>query len=351
MEMHYRWTIGLLLALAIGGMSGCTERYIVLTDKGDKAFEQGNYDLAFKRYEAALERYPRYAPALVRVGELAVMDEDWERARVVFTRTIEADPMMVKAYLGRGLAALHLFDYEQAGADFQKAKELGSERADLGLGIYYYLTDRYDAAFAALRYAVRQPGDADVAIRFVFKTAIATGDYATGLELLQDVAISDDDAVQTLWRRMQAELALLDGDTAQANRFASGLKDLPPFGIWYREPSPAALEQMSPFRGAIVEYVHLGSPAYRAGILPGDVITSFELKPVNSAAELERLIEAYLAKSGRSEALFEALRGNQQLAFRILPGGYRWSSAVEGLNGASAAARLTMADKERMEFP
>ncbi len=351
MKANHRWIISLLVALVLGASSGCTEKYIVLTDKGDKAFEQGNYDLAARRYESALDRYPKYAPALVRLGELATMDEDWKQARDIFSRTIEADPMMVKAYLGRGVAELHLFDYEQAGQDFRKAKELGSSRADLGLGIYYYLTDKFDAAFAALRYAVRQPGDADVAIEFVFKTALDTGDHATGLELLQNVAVSDDEAVVTLRRRMQAELALLEGDLDQAGRFASGLKDLPPFGIWYREPSPAALDQMKPFKGAIVEYVHFGSPAWRAGVLPGDVITSFELRPVRSAAELGGLIQAYLAKTGRSEALFEALRGNQQLAFRILPQGYKWTSALEDIENGGAAERLRMAAKALMEFP
>ncbi len=351
MWSNHRWTVGLLVALTLALSAGCTEKYIVLTEKGDKAFEQGNYELATRRYEAALEHYAKYAPALVRLGEIATMNQDWKQARDIFSRTIEADPMMVKAYLGRGVAELHLFEYEAAGRDFKKAKELGSSRADLGLGIYYYLTDRFDAAFAALRYATQQPEDADVAIRYVFKTALDTGDYATGLEVLQGAAVSDDEATRTLWRRMQAELTLLTGDVAGANHLAMGLKDLPPFGIWYREPSPQALAQMSPFKGAVVEYVHFGSPAWRAGMQPGDLITSFDLKPVQSAAALEAAIHAYLSQAGRDEALFEALRGNQQLAFRILPHGYQWTGALEDLGETPLRERLRMAPKSWMEFP
>ncbi len=351
MRSNHRWTVSLLVAFALTASAGCTEKYIVLTEKGDKAFEQGEYDLAAKRYEAALDRYNKYAPALVRLGEIATMNQDWKQARDIFSRTIEADPMVVKAYLGRGLAELHLFDYEAAGRDFKKAKELGSSRADLGLGIYYYLTDRFDAAFAALRYATQQSEDADVAIRYVFKVALDTRDYQTGLEVLRGAAVSNDEAAQTLWRRMQAELALLAGNLSEANRLASGLSDLPPFGIWYREPSPQALATMSPFKGAVVEYVHFGSPAWRAGMLPGDLITSFDLKPIQSAAQLDQAIKAYLSQSGRSEALFEALRGNQQLAFRILPQGYQWSSALEELEGEPLGDRLRMAQKSWMAFP
>jgi S1-C subfamily serine protease len=44
--------------------------------------------------------------------------------------------------------------------------------------------------------------------------------------------------------------------------------------------------------GVMVDALHRGSPAHQAALQPGDVITQWEGREVNSAADLSRLIQA-----------------------------------------------------------
>jgi S1-C subfamily serine protease len=58
----------------------------------------------------------------------------------------------------------------------------------------------------------------------------------------------------------------------------------------------------------------LNSPAYIAGLRPGDVIVKFNGVPVKDASHLKRLV---LQQPGGAEVEIEALRGNQRLKFKV----------------------------------
>jgi S1-C subfamily serine protease len=62
--------------------------------------------------------------------------------------------------------------------------------------------------------------------------------------------------------------------------------------------------------GALVVSVVPGSPAQAAGILPGDVITSFNQKPFRSPTELLKRIQSQ--RAGQN-VVVSVVRGNQEL--------------------------------------
>jgi hypothetical protein len=66
--------------------------------------------------------------------------------------------------------------------------------------------------------------------------------------------------------------------------------------------------------GAVIVRMSLNSPAYIAGLRPGDVIVKFNGVPVKDASHLKRLV---LQQPGGAEVEIEALRGNQRLKFKV----------------------------------
>lgn len=68
-------------------------------------------------------------------------------------------------------------------------------------------------------------------------------------------------------------------------------------------------------RGVLVVRVDSRSPAYKAGVKPGDVIVSLEGEPVKNTESLLNLL--YKFKVGNTIAL-EAFRGSRRVTFRIM---------------------------------
>ncbi len=65
----------------------------------------------------------------------------------------------------------------------------------------------------------------------------------------------------------------------------------PSLGISIADASRQTMKAGSvPIFGAFVGKVAPGSPGARAGIQPGDIITEANLRPVNSAADLEKVL-------------------------------------------------------------
>ncbi|MCS7186112.1 MAG: PDZ domain-containing protein, partial [Armatimonadota bacterium] len=69
--------------------------------------------------------------------------------------------------------------------------------------------------------------------------------------------------------------------------------------------------------GAVIVRMALNSPAYFAGLRPGDVIVKFNGVPVKDASHLRRLV---LQQPGGAVVEIEALRGDKSLKFKVTLG-------------------------------
>jgi len=395
MPSFRRFYYALVLALAVSALSSCTPKYVKLTRQGNVRLEREDLGGAEARFQKALKKSPKYAPALVKLGRIRLELRRWDQANELFTQTIAADPMMAEAYWGRGTARLYLDQLEGALTDLRRAQEMKYPDVALGLGIALYLSSDHVGAWDALAEAGAKDADAWSAVQFLLKNALKSGDLKTARDLLSRVkspvepdqrffpdaapparARSSDEEEEEdeeqeaeeeeeeeradphlkqkgmqLLKRIQAELAYLDGDFGAASSSLAGIDDRLSFGIWFRDPSQSFKSRLGSQRGPVVEYVHLGSPAATAGILPGDVLTSFERKPIKSAAEFETILEAYEDLVTHDDALVEVLRGDQHLAFRMVPGEFRTREVIGNAAQGGSPMKLEMAPDALLKFP
>ncbi len=90
----------------------------------------------------------------------------------------------------------------------------------------------------------------------------------------------------------------------------------PSLGISIADASKIAIKAGAvPVFGALVGRVKPGSPGERAGFAEGDIITEANLRPVNSAADLEKVLNSL---SPGSRLNLTVMRGNQRLNITAL---------------------------------
>ena len=88
----------------------------------------------------------------------------------------------------------------------------------------------------------------------------------------------------------------------------------PSFGLKIADASKITMRQGIPIFGAYVGGVRESSPAARAGLRAGDIITEINMQPVSSADDLERVLKN-LTSGGHVTLIF--LRGNQTLRAEV----------------------------------
>jgi len=340
--------LGFLLALLA---SGCAPHHISLTKQGDALLQKGDRAGAQSKYTAAVKSFPKYAPAIYRLGRMAAEDGKWEDAGKYFTATTVADPQMKEAWRWKGEAELKGGQLEPAMASFNKARELGDTELWLGLGIVSYLTGDYETAFAALEEAVGDPKTSGAAAPYLLKSALASGAFSQAAEVLKKAALPTSATEAALLWRLRAELNYLNRNYPAADEALRKVQEKGNFGFWYREASPALLSRLSGVKGAVVEYTHLGSPAARAGLQPGDVVTSFERKPVRTAAELTTLLAAYRKRPTLDEVLIEVYRAGEQMAFRLTPDAFQTRSLIEQAQEGKEPVTFIQAPVADLVFP
>ncbi|MFM7199658.1 MAG: tetratricopeptide repeat protein [Myxococcota bacterium] len=341
----------LLLIMLLLAISACTPKYVSLTKQGDTLLQKGDKDGAQKRYEAAVKSSPKYAPALYRLGRLTADKGDWRLADQYLTAAVVADPQMPEAIRYKGEASLRLGRLEDAGRELRKSRELGAKGYELSLGIYGYLSQDYELAYEALTEAVQQDAQVLAAVPYVLKAALASGALPPALNALEKAKVPEKAADAALIHRVRVDLLYLSKDYGAALSALSKAQEKAAFGFWFREPSQSLLNRLGAVRGAVVEYVHLGSPAARNGLLPGDIVTSFERKPIRSAAELNKQLELYRKKPTHDEVLLEVFRDGQQMAFRLTPDAFQTRQLIEQTQEGREPTKLSQAPDGDLLFP
>jgi membrane-associated protease RseP (regulator of RpoE activity) len=108
--------------------------------------------------------------------------------------------------------------------------------------------------------------------------------------------------------RLERVLAGQAGRTGQAGK-------RPSFGARIADASRIAMKQGAvPIFGAYIGGVAPGSPAERAGIKPGDIITEINLRPINNADDMEKAL-AGVGPGGRVAVVYT--RGAQKLRSEV----------------------------------
>ncbi|MEW6351034.1 MAG: tetratricopeptide repeat protein [Thermodesulfobacteriota bacterium] len=89
-------------------------------------------------------------------GEFALRVQNWKRAVEHFTRSIEANPRFVIAYVNRAIANSKMGNYDKSIEDLKEAAQINPNLPDVyGLmGLVYEIKKDYPAAVAAYQDAL-----------------------------------------------------------------------------------------------------------------------------------------------------------------------------------------------------
>ena len=88
-----------------------------------------------------------------------------------------------------------------------------------------------------------------------------------------------------------------------------------PFGAAVADASKILMQRgQIPVFGAYVGKVSPGSPAHRAGLAPGDIITELNFRKITSAADVEQALQS-LQRGSRVTVVF--LRGEKSLRTEV----------------------------------
>lgn len=93
-------------------------------DEARKALRDGDFDLALKRIEAALELQPAEAQFHGLRGDVRTRQKRYEDAVTNYDRAIQRDPEFFSFYLGRGMARARLNQLDPARGDLERSVEL-----------------------------------------------------------------------------------------------------------------------------------------------------------------------------------------------------------------------------------
>ena len=172
--MPVRWTYKIpIIALMLLLLSGCTilrprqgkeieivdplverrEQWKKQVDRGNWAFQNGNFEGAITAYRAALAVKPGSSEVQRKIGEIYFQQQHYEKAAAAFAAYLKLEPRDtdVRNYLGYTYEKLN--DYDSAAQEYESTLEYSS--ADLyalnHLGLAYKQTGRLDEAERTLR--------------------------------------------------------------------------------------------------------------------------------------------------------------------------------------------------------
>lgn len=111
-------------ATALEAASGEEERARILNKRGVALVALARTPQAREAFEAALAARPRFAPALVNLGNLLLEEGRTPEAIVFYERAVAADPEYAPAYLNFGIACKRSDRRAEAVRHFRTAARL-----------------------------------------------------------------------------------------------------------------------------------------------------------------------------------------------------------------------------------
>lgn len=137
----YGGLVLLLFLLATGGWGKPTESFQELMDKAREAQQAGKSEQAADLYRAALRLRPHGGSAEFGLGQIALIQKNYQEATQQFSLALRDDPSLVDAYLFRGVAFFNLQKPAQALPSLEQFYRLRPNDPD----IRFYLGGTYNA--------------------------------------------------------------------------------------------------------------------------------------------------------------------------------------------------------------
>lgn len=133
-------------------------------ERAQVRLRMGDRNGALEDYDAAIQRMPDAADLYFRKGMILFEQKKIQAAANTFSEAITKDPKHSSSYAQRGLSYAALGNLQQASQDFEKARELGLEEAQLGqinkLALHYYKKAEGALAEKSYRQALKSFEDA-----------------------------------------------------------------------------------------------------------------------------------------------------------------------------------------------
>ncbi|HRP63022.1 MAG TPA: tetratricopeptide repeat protein [Phycisphaerales bacterium] len=172
-----------------------SERHSQQLDDAHRAMQAGDYDIALAMFREILAENPTITPAYLGMGEIYLVQQDYEKAEPVYARAARLEPRNFEAQYGHGFALQMLQRFAEAVRAYHRALTIDPDnpKANLNLATtYLQLSEPRNAVLFAERAVEVDPssGAARANLGAVYeqldRNAEAVEQYLMAMELLEE---------------------------------------------------------------------------------------------------------------------------------------------------------------------
>lgn len=113
----------LMLAIAAAGSDASPQDIEALMAEGERQAQAGNLEAALHAYKTALADSPQSKDVRLKLAGMQVLNGQYRTSIEHFQRVISQDPDNANAFVGMGIAYLHIGDFALARAALQEASK------------------------------------------------------------------------------------------------------------------------------------------------------------------------------------------------------------------------------------
>jgi len=172
-----------------------TEQQKTKLAQAKQAVEAGDYDTALESFRSILAENPTITDAYLGIGEIYIIQEDFDRAEPVYARAAKLEPRNYDAQYGHGLALQMLGKFVDAVKAYHRALTLDpdSPEANINIATSYLQLGRTRSALVFAEKAVEvapDNGSAHVNLGAIYeqmgRNEDAIDQYILALEMIED---------------------------------------------------------------------------------------------------------------------------------------------------------------------